>query len=91
MCAIHALPCTSSYPKSGTTWTQNICYTLATKGERPLDHISHYAPFYEVDRTWDAAGLMPSTPAAAPSLRGGAFIFAPQDFHELRRDAVEYP
>eukprot|EP00038_Savillea_parva_P019852 m.29292 g.29292 ORF g.29292 m.29292 type:complete len:283 (+) comp4582_c0_seq1:259-1107(+) len=44
----------ASYPKSGTTWTQNIVYTLATRGDRELDHISSYAPFYEVDSTWES-------------------------------------
>eukprot|EP00041_Stephanoeca_diplocostata_P024772 m.636547 g.636547 ORF g.636547 m.636547 type:complete len:290 (-) comp22596_c0_seq4:637-1506(-) len=41
-----------SYPKSGTTWTQYIVYTLATRGCKVLDHISNYAPFYEIDATW---------------------------------------
>ena len=45
-----------SYPKSGTTWTQNIVYTLATRGERELTHISMCAPFYEIDSTWDDTG-----------------------------------
>jgi sulfotransferase len=37
-------------------WMQNIVYTLVTKGERDLDHISYYAPFYEADRTWNEDG-----------------------------------
>ena len=42
-----------SYPKSGTTWLQNMLYELCVKGERPLDHISQYCPFFENDKTWD--------------------------------------
>jgi hypothetical protein len=41
-----------SYPKSGTTWMQNIVYELATRGKRPLDHISRYCPFFENDKSW---------------------------------------
>eukprot|EP00962_Isochrysis_galbana_P042005 scaffold15589_cov111-Isochrysis_galbana.AAC.2 len=41
-----------SYPKSGTTWMQNIVYELATRGRRPLDHISKYCPFFENDKSW---------------------------------------
>lgn len=41
-----------SYPKSGTTWMQFILYTLCTRGKRPLDHISTYAPFLENDKSW---------------------------------------
>ena len=46
----------TSYPKSGTTWMQNIVYTLVTRGKRELDHISYYAPFYEADRSWSSNG-----------------------------------
>ena len=42
--------------QSGTTWMQNIVYTLVTKGKRELDHISYYAPFYEADRSWSSNG-----------------------------------
>ena len=42
-----------SYPKSGTTWMQNIVYTLVTGGNVELDHISNYSPFYESNGTWD--------------------------------------
>ena len=45
-----------SYPKSGTTWTQNLVVRLlaAQVGmELPTDwHLSHSAPFYEVDQYW---------------------------------------
>jgi len=45
----------SSYPKSGTTWTQAIVYGLLTKGKfNELNHISDYAPFFEIDGTWEA-------------------------------------
>ena len=53
----------ASFPKSGTTWMQNIVYQLLaaersqsstnqTK-ELPLNHISDYAPFYDIDAHWD--------------------------------------
>ena len=41
-----------SYPKSGTTWLQNIVATLASRGAE-LGHISDYTPFYEADSTWE--------------------------------------
>jgi len=48
----------ASYPKSGTTWLQAVCFSLlrldkASK-ELELEHISEYAPFLEVDRSWEA-------------------------------------
>lgn len=44
----------TSYPKSGTTWMQNIVYQLLTKGQRArdLDHISYFTPFYEIPKIW---------------------------------------
>ena len=58
-----------SYPKSGTTWTQHIVLSLllaasATKKNHnhhnnessiieSYQHVSDYAPFYEVDAHWD--------------------------------------
>lgn len=52
-----------SFPKSGTTWMQNIVYQLLAcersldnepnkSEELPFDHISQYAPFYEIDPHW---------------------------------------
>jgi hypothetical protein len=49
-----------SYPKSGTTWTQNIVVRLlweiaSGNSDHPLPedwHLSHSAPFYEVDQYW---------------------------------------
>ena len=55
-CASLPLTCQTlfigSYPKSGTTWLQNMAYELVTRGGRPLDHISTYCPFYENDASW---------------------------------------
>jgi len=31
---------------------QNVVYELVTRGKRPLDHISNYAPFFENDKSW---------------------------------------
>ena len=51
-----------SYPKSGTTWMQNIVVNLLTKGESPAEgeHISAFAPFFDVDRSWNHATGEPS-------------------------------
>jgi len=44
-----------SYPKSGTTWTQNIVFSLLNvRSKLPLTHISEYSPFFEIDKHWDA-------------------------------------
>eukprot|EP01051_Picozoa_sp_SAG22_P005680 SAG22_NODE_344_length_11914_cov_6.665679_8_plen_349_part_00 len=48
-----------SYPKSGTTWTQNIVYQLLSNGAE-LDHISAYAPFFCADRSWDQKASVPT-------------------------------
>mmetsp|Transcript_5609 Transcript_5609/g.8484 ORF Transcript_5609/g.8484 Transcript_5609/m.8484 type:complete len:342 (-) Transcript_5609:230-1255(-) len=53
----------SSYPKSGTTWTQALVYhvlrytnpagTKTEKEDRPFSHISDYCPFLDIQSTWD--------------------------------------
>ena len=49
----------TSYPKSGTTWLQAQVFTLINldrvrnhKENLELRHITDYAPFFEVDGTW---------------------------------------
>jgi hypothetical protein len=69
-----------SYPKSGTTWTQNlVCRLLAAHVGMsfPEDwHLSHSAPFYEVDQYWDhnnnnkSGGLSDRMPAHTPICNG---------------------
>ena len=51
-----------SYPKSGTTWMQAIVVNLLTQGASPGagEHISAFAPFFDVDRTWNHASGEPS-------------------------------
>lgn len=66
-----------SYPKSGTTWTQNLVVRLlaANVGMKLPDdwHLSHSAPFYEVDRYWEAttapADVSSPTLASSPMER----------------------
>lgn len=52
-----------SYPKSGTTWTQNLVCRLLVENagmELPEDwHLSHSAPFYEVDQYWKGKERIP--------------------------------
>jgi hypothetical protein len=63
-----------SYPKSGTTWTQNlVCRLLAAHVGMSLPddwHLSHSAPFYEVDQYWEhnnkSGGLSDRMPAHTP-------------------------
>ena len=65
-----------SYPKSGTTWMQNIVYQVLTRGARPeFDHIGEYAPFYEHQRTWDFAARAPKAAYLARAEEIGRQIF----------------
>ena len=52
-----------SYPKSGTTWTQNLVCRLLVENigmTLPEDwHLSHSAPFYEVDQYWNGQERVP--------------------------------
>ena len=50
----------ASYPKSGTTWMQNLVYQLLALAKRrtgapvaELSHISDFCPFLENDKAWD--------------------------------------
>ena len=69
----------ASFPKSGTTWMQNIVYqlvaaerSLVTTGDElpSLDHISQYAPFYEIDAHWEVSSdqLVPKIRTAHEAL-----------------------
>jgi hypothetical protein len=58
-----------SYPKSGTTWLQAMLYELCVHGQRPLDHISTFCPFFENDKSWVFADG--AAPAVAPHHAAG--------------------
>ena len=51
-----------SYPKSGTTWMQHIIVSLLIYHDSNLsfDHISDFAPFFEIDPHWDGDDLIDS-------------------------------
>ena len=65
-----------SYPKSGTTWTQNIVHKLLSNGVKNLEHISESAPFFEVDAHWTGeATLSPAVVAGHARANGGRRVF----------------
>ena len=63
-----------SYPKSGTTWTQNlVCRLLSSHVGMTFDddwHLSHTAPFYEVDKYWNSEGRLPPKTPICGNVRG---------------------
>jgi hypothetical protein len=58
-----------SYPKSGTTWTQNLVVRLLAAHVGmilPHDwHLSHSAPFYEVNQYWKSSSREGDDPRSA--------------------------
>jgi len=57
----------SSYPRSGTTWMQQIMYQLTTEGEMGFDHICQVAPWFE--RSLAVGALTAAELNALPSPR----------------------
>lgn len=57
----------ASFPKSGTTWMQQIVFQLvsASVDQDGAAHISSFAPFLEADRTWDGQTGRLAEPAAS--------------------------
>ena len=66
----------ASFPKSGTTWVQNVCFQILSAARRDdapeleLRHISDFAPFYEADRTWGPDGQVKAEHSAAQAALG---------------------
>jgi len=46
----------ASFPKSGTTWMQNIVYSLVSNGDESFEQISNCSPFFEHKKTWGENG-----------------------------------
>ena len=84
-----------SFPKSGTTWMQNIVYQLVAANRRctqdddeadlPLEHISQYAPFYKIDPHWEST----DAPVLVPKIRQAHEALKCRIFNtHLRRDML---
>ncbi len=74
-----------SYPKSGTTWTQHIVLTLlladrkykiaacangnSTDSDLAYNHVSDYAPFFEIDAHWQSSPSDNNSKILAESVR----------------------
>lgn len=54
----------SPYPKSGTTWLQQIAHGLRTRGSMDFDEITAVTPWIEIahDIGWDLEGPQPAEP-----------------------------
>jgi hypothetical protein len=56
---------------------QHIVTTLLTRGEHPAhgEHISFFAPFFEIDKSWDAATGQPNPGPLGAAPAGGRRVF----------------